>query len=104
MMVCQLVGPKNNVQILYLEYFLAGFRIRIELMQIRIRIRIQHFSNYGSGFWIRIPDQVSGSGFRIRFPNPDSGSGFRIQIPDPDPGFDDLKLKNIYSWKFNFIF
>jgi hypothetical protein len=24
--------------------------------------------------------------------------------PDPDPGFDDLKLKKIYSWKFNFYF
>jgi hypothetical protein len=23
-------------------------------------------------------------------------------IPDPDPGFDDLKLRKIYSWKFNF--
>jgi hypothetical protein len=32
------------------------------------------------------------------------GSGFRIRIPDPDPGFDDLKLKKIYSWKFNFYF
>ncbi len=30
--------------------------------------------------------------------------GFRIRIPDPDPGFDDLKLKKIYSWKFNFYF
>jgi hypothetical protein len=41
----------------------AGFRIRIDLM--RIRIRIQNFSNCGSGF----------------------------RITDPDPGFDDLKLK-----------
>ncbi len=41
----------------------TGFRIRIDLM----RIRIQHFSN--------------------------CGSGFRIRIPDPDPRFDDLKLK-----------
>jgi hypothetical protein len=39
-----------------------------------IRIRIQHFSNCGSGFRI------------------------------PDPGFDDLKLKKNYSWKFNFYF
>jgi hypothetical protein len=23
-------------------------------------------------------------------------------IADPDPGFDDLKLKKIYSWIFNF--
>jgi hypothetical protein len=23
---------------------------------------------------------------------------------DPDPGFDDLKLKKIYSWKFNLYF
>jgi hypothetical protein len=30
------------------------------------------------------------------------GSGFRIRIPDP--GFDDLKLEKIYSWKFNFYF
>ncbi len=30
------------------------------------------------------------------------GSGFRIRIPDP--WFDDLKLKKIYSWKFNFYF
>ena len=28
----------------------------------------------------------------------------QIRIPDPDPGFDDLKLKKIYSWKFNFYF
>jgi hypothetical protein len=27
-----------------------------------------------------------------------------IRIPDPDPGFDDLNLKKIYSWKFNFYF
>jgi hypothetical protein len=26
----------------------------------------------------------------------------RIRIPDP--GFDDLKLKKIYSWKFKFYF
>jgi hypothetical protein len=32
------------------------------------------------------------------------GSGFRIQIRIPDPGFDDLKWKKIYSWKFNFYF
>jgi hypothetical protein len=25
-------------------------------------------------------------------------------IADPDPGFDDQKLKKIYSWKFNFYF
>ncbi len=25
-------------------------------------------------------------------------------IADPDPGFDDLKLKKNYSWKFNFYF
>jgi hypothetical protein len=25
-------------------------------------------------------------------------------IADPDPWFDDLKLKKIYSWKFNFYF
>jgi hypothetical protein len=28
----------------------------------------------------------------------------RIRIPDPDPGFDDIQLKKIYSWKFNFYF
>ncbi len=28
----------------------------------------------------------------------------RIRIPDPNSGFDDLKLKKIYSWKFNFYF
>jgi hypothetical protein len=43
-----------------------------------LRIRIQHFSN--------------------------CGSGFRIWIPDPDTGFDDLKLKKIYSWKLISIF
>jgi MoxR-like ATPase len=43
----------------------AGFRIRIYLMRIRKLIRIQHFSNCGSGF----------------------------RLPDPDPGFDDLILK-----------
>jgi hypothetical protein len=25
-------------------------------------------------------------------------------IADPDPGFDDLKLKKVYSWKFDFYF
>jgi hypothetical protein len=45
-------------------------------------------------FLIADPDSGSGS------PNPDSGSG----SPNPDPGFDDLKLKNIYSWKFYFYF
>jgi hypothetical protein len=44
---------------------------------------------------------VSGSGSNI-FSN--CGSGFRIWILDPDPGFDDLKLKKIYSWKFNFYY
>jgi hypothetical protein len=29
---------------------------------------------------------------------------FLIADPDSDPGFDDLKMKKIYSWKFNFIF
>ncbi len=46
---------------------------------------------------------------RIR--NPDS-TGARaggddpefFLIADPDPGFDDLKLKKIYSWKFNYYF
>jgi hypothetical protein len=28
----------------------------------------------------------------------------RIRIPDPDPEFDDLKVRKIYSWKFNFYF
>jgi hypothetical protein len=28
----------------------------------------------------------------------------RIRIPDPDPGFNDLKLKKIYSWKFYIYF
>ncbi len=36
--------------------------------------------------------------------DPDSGSGSRIRIPDPDPGFDDIKLKKNYSWKFNLYF
>ncbi len=31
-------------------------------------------------------------------------SGFQIWIPNPDPGFDDLKLEKIDSWKFNFYF
>jgi hypothetical protein len=47
---------------------------RIRIDLMRIRIRIQHF-------------------FLLR-----------IRIPDPDPGFDDIKLKKIYSWKFNFYF
>jgi hypothetical protein len=29
---------------------------------------------------------------------------FLMADPDPDPGFDDQKLKKIYSWKFNFYF
>jgi hypothetical protein len=45
--------------------FFSGFRIRIDLM----RIRLQHFYN--------------------------CGSGSRTRIPDPDPEFDDLKLKKI---------
>ncbi len=33
------------------------------------------------------------------------GSGSSIfLIADPDPGLDDLKLKKIYNWKFNFYF
>ncbi len=47
-----------------------GFRTRIDLMRIRIRI----------------PDPDPGSRSRIRIPDPDPGSGSRIQIPDPDPG------------------
>ncbi len=52
-------------------------------------------------------------GFRVNADpdtDPDSsifsncGSGFRIQTRDPDPGFDDLKLKKIYSWKFKCYF
>ncbi len=34
-------------------------------------------------------------------PNP---TFFLIADPDPDLGFDDLKLKKIYSWKFNIFF
>jgi hypothetical protein len=33
------------------------------------------------------------SGLRIRI------DLMRIRIPDPDSGFDDLKLKKIYSWE-----
>jgi hypothetical protein len=61
---------------------IAGFRIRVDLM--RNRIRIQHF------FLLR-----------IRIPDPDPSF---FPIADPDPGFDDLKLKKIRSWKFNFYF
>jgi len=28
----------------------------------------------------------------------------RIRIPDPDPRFDDLKMKKIYNYKFNYYF
>ncbi len=52
----------------------SGFRIRIDLMRIRIQIGIQHFLS------------------------------LRIRTPDPDPGLDDLKLKQIYNQKFNFNF
>jgi hypothetical protein len=51
-----------------------------------------------------IADPDSGSGSRFRTPDPDPGSGLRIRIQDLDPGFDDLKLKKIYSWKFYFYF
>jgi hypothetical protein len=34
--------------------------------------------------------------------DPDSGFGSRISDPGSGSGFDDLKLKKIYSWKFNF--
>jgi hypothetical protein len=36
-------------------------------------------------------------------PDTDPDPAFFL-IADPDPGFDDLKLKKIYSWKFNFYF
>ncbi len=35
--------------------------------------------------------------------DPDPDPAFFL-IADPDPGFDDLKLKKNYSWKFNFYF
>ena len=38
-----------------------------------------------------------------RVKNEDPDPAFFL-IADPDPGFDDLKLKNIYSWKFYFYF
>ena len=36
-------------------------------------------------------------------PDTDPDPAFFL-IADPDPGFDDLKLKKIHSWKFNFYF
>jgi hypothetical protein len=57
--------------LLYSFVLQSGFRIRIDLMRIRIRSGSRIFSNCGSGF----------------------------RIPDPDPGFDDLKLKKITAEK-----
>ncbi len=71
----QLTRPTHYITI---GGFSPGFRIRIDLMRIRIRSGSRFFYN--------------------------CGYGFRIRIPDPDPGFDDLKLKKIYSRKFNFYF
>jgi hypothetical protein len=42
--------------------------------------------------WLLMP------GLRIRI------DLMRIRIPAPETGFDDLKLKKIHSWKFNFYF
>ena len=56
---------------------------------MRIRIRIQQLK------LMRIhadPD-----------PDTDPDPAFFL-IADPDPGFDDLKLKKINTWKFNFYF
>ncbi len=36
-------------------------------------------------------------------PDTDPDPAFFL-IADPDPGFDDLKLKKNFSWKFNFYF
>jgi hypothetical protein len=36
-------------------------------------------------------------------PDTDSDPAYFL-IADPDPRFDDLTLKKIYSWKFNFYF
>ncbi len=69
--LCSLAGRYDNpiparfltpIDCYKIRALVPGFRIRIDLM----RIRIQNFSNCGSGFW----------------------------IPDPDPGFDDLKLES----------
>ncbi len=54
--------------------------------------------------WINAdPDTVQDPAFFL-IADPVSGSGSRFRIPDPDPGFDDLKLEKIYSWKFKFDF
>ncbi len=64
-----------------------------------------HFLIFGRNFFKTIPfSRVSDPDTDPAFfliADPDSGSGSRILIPDPDPGFDDLKLKKIYSWKFS---
>ena len=65
-----------------------------ELESLKIRVSDPHWFNEDP---ISDPDPAF---FLIA--DPDCGSGFRIRIPDPDPGFDDLKLKQIYGWKFNF--
>jgi hypothetical protein len=52
-----------------------------------------------------IPAQGFGSALFNVDPDTDPDPAFFLiadRIPDPDPGFDDLKLEKIYSWKFNF--
>ena len=49
-----------------------------------------------------IPDTVSATSVADRVSDPHEFNA--DPDTDPDPGFDDLKLKKIYSWKFNFYF
>ena len=65
-----------------------------ELESLKIRVSDPHWFNAD-------PDTDPDPAFFL-IADPDSGS--RIRIPDPDPGFDDLKLKKMYSWKCNFYF
>ncbi len=50
-------------------------------------------------FWSRVSDPHWFNADPDTDPDPEF-----FLIADPDPGFDDLKLEKIYSWKFNLDF
>ncbi len=77
----------------FLKFAYLGLWIRLDLMQIRIRIRIQHLFHWR--IRILIPRRI-----RILIPR-----RIRNRIQFQIQGFDDdQKLNKIYSWKFSFLF
>jgi hypothetical protein len=114
----RVVNLQHELPLHLVQYCWSGMFIpdpRSECFPSRIRI----FSRVSDPHWFNadpdpdpapdpaiflISDPDCGSESRIRIEDTDCGSGLRIRIPDPDLGFDDLKLKKIYRWKFNFYF